>query len=156
MSEHTIALCARTEEHVRFFFAATQNPLIRAHMPLKAQTAEEALADFRHTQLPGADSFGRTIYLDGRYIGDIWCYCMNLAGNPQAMLSYCLFDPTVWNRGIATEAVGQFLRLLDGLFGIRRVGAFTFLANAASVRVLEKNGFTLAEQPEPGSGYFVR
>lgn len=102
-------------------FAAAQNPRIRAHMVLKAQTAEEALADFRWTQLPGADSFGRTIYLDGRYIGDIWCYCMNLADNPQAIA--CLIPPS----GIAALRPGAWASSCACLTGASASGAWARL-----------------------------
>lgn len=151
-----ITLRERTEQHVRIFFEQAQRPDIKSVLPLRAQTVDEALADFRQTLLPGAASYGRTIYLDDAYVGDIWCYCIAPADDPQAMLSYCVFDRTVQNRGVATQAVALFLSELSSRFGLNRIGAFTFLTNPASVRVLEKNGFILAEIPEPGSGYFTR
>lgn len=151
-----ITLRERTEQHVRIFFEQTQRPDIQSVLPLRAQTVDEALADFRQTLLPGAASYGRTIYLDDAYVGDIWCYCIAPADDPQAMLSYCVFDRTAQSRGVATQAVALFLSELSSRLGLNRIGAFTYLTNPASVRVLEKNGFILAEIPEPGSGYFTR
>ena len=151
-----ITLRERTEQHVRIFFEQAQRPDIQSVLPLRAQTVDEALADFRQTLLPGATSYGRTIYLDDAYVGDIWCYCIAPADDPQAMLSYCVFDRTAQNRGVATQAAALFLSELSSRFGLNRIGAFTYLSNPASVRVLEKNGFILAEIPEPGSGYFTR
>ena len=150
-----VALRDRTEEHAAHFFAAAQSPEIKAVLPMKAQTLAEALADFRKTQEPGATSFGQTIYLNGQYVGDIWCYCMDPDGDPQAMLSYCVFASSARGKGVATRAAALFLQLIAQRFGIRRVGAFTYLFNTASIRVLEKNGFLLAET-EDSSGYYVR
>jgi [ribosomal protein S5]-alanine N-acetyltransferase len=44
-------------------------------------------------------------------------------------------------RGLATAAVGEMARLAFGSFGLHRVQAATLLHNAASQRVLERNGF---------------
>lgn len=155
----TVTLDRRTEETVAIYFERARQPAIRSSLPQRAQTLEEALADYRRTQEPGARSYGRTIRADGRYVGDVWCYGMDPAGDPQAMVSYCVFDQSLWGRGIATRALGLFLEEIRERFGLARVGAFTFVANAGSVRVLEKNGFRLAESlVEDGveSGYYLR
>jgi len=49
------------------------------------------------------------ILVNGVYIGDIWYYCIDLDDEPNAILSYCIFEKACWNRGIATEAVKLFL-----------------------------------------------
>lgn len=141
----TITLGERTAETVAIYFEKTRSPAIRKTLPQKAQTLEEALADFRRTQEPGAQSFGRTVYADGKYVGDVWCYCMDPVDDPQAMVSYCVFEPELWGRGAATEALGLFLAEIRERFALERVGAFTFADNTASIRVLEKNGFRLEE-----------
>lgn len=154
-----VRLGDRTAETAAVYFKRTRSPAIRKTLPQKAQTLEEALADFHKTQSPGANSFGRTIYAGGRYVGDVWCYCMDPAGDPQAMVSYCVFEQALWGRGIASEALGLFLEEIRERFALERVGAFTFLENTGSIRVLEKNGFRLAESfTEDGveSGYYVR
>jgi len=141
-----ITLGARTEESVAVYFEKARTELIRRTLPQKAETLDEALADFRRTQCPGATSFGRTILAGNRYIGDVWCYAMDAGDEPQAMISYCVFEPECWNRGAATQALHLFLAEVRGLFGLRVFGAFTYAANAASRRVLEKNGFTMRER----------
>ena len=149
----------RTEKTAAVYFAMSRSPAIRRMLPQKAQSLEEALADFRKSQEPGADSFGRTIYAGGQYVGDIWCYCMDLRGDPQAMVSYCVFEQELWGRGIASAALGLFLEEIRERFGLERVGAFAFLENTGSIRVLEKNGFRLAESfSEDGaaSGFYLR
>ena len=154
-----ITLGQRTAETVAVYFEQTRSPAIRKTLPQKAQTLEEALADFRRTQEPGADSFGRTIYADGQYVGDVWCYCIDPDGDPQAMVSYCVFAQELWGWGVATEALGLFLEEVRERFGLERIGAFTFAENTGSIRVLEKNGFRLMESlVEDGveSGYYLR
>jgi len=141
-----IELRARTESHVRTYFARTQDPEIQAMIPQTAKTVEEAVAQFEKTLLPGATSFGRTVYADGAYVGDVWCYCIDLQENPNAMISYCIFDKALWGKGVATEAVKQFLEESLSRFGLKSVGAFAYCDNAASIRVLEKNGFEKREE----------
>ncbi len=155
----TITLGDRTEATAEVYFRRSRVPAIQRVLPQKAQTVEEALADFYETQKPGANSFGRTIYADGQYIGDVWCYCIDPAGDPQAMVSYCVFEQALWGRGAATEALRLFLEEIRERFGLERIGAFTFAGNTGSIRVLEKNGFRLQESfVEDGveSGYYLR
>lgn len=154
-----ILLGERTAETAAVYFARTRGPAIQRALPQRARTLEEFLEDFRKSREPGADSFGRTILADGKYVGDVWCYGMDPSGDPQAMVSYCVFEQALWGRGAATEALELFLEELRERFGLERIGAFTFASNAGSIRVLEKNGFRLAEAfTEDGaeSGYYFR
>ena len=120
--------------------------MIRKVLPQKAQTVEEALADYERTLLPGSSSFGRTIWVDGRYMGDIWCYGIDREQIPEAMISYCLLETNCWGRGIATKTVQLFLEEIVELYGFNSIGAFTFAENIASCRVLEKNEFVMQEE----------
>ena len=152
-----IELRERTEEHVRIYFERTRDEEIRKLCPQKAQTAEEAVRDFQETLKPGAGSFGRTVYADGKYAGDIWLYCIGEEDGPDAMLSFCLFEKRLWGCGIMTEAARLFLEETKKRFSLKAVGAFTFMENYGSVRVLEKNGFSLRErffENERESGYY--
>ena len=154
-----VSLGERTEENAAVYFERTRSAAIQRFLPQRAQTLEEALADFRKTREPGAESFGRTIQADGRYVGDVWCYCMDRSGDPQAMVSYCVFETALWGHGIAARALGLFLEEIRERFGLERIGAFTFTANQGSVRVLEKNGFRLAEtlvEDGTASGYYTK
>ena len=152
-----VSLHQRTEAHVRTYFQRTQDVEIKEMLPSSAETVEDALAMFRHTQEPGADSFGRTVYADGVYVGDVWCYGIQQEEAPNAMLSYCLFDKACWGKGIATEAVRLFLAEIKARYAVNSVGAFAYADNAASLRVLEKNGFVCVEEFEEDgrrSGYW--
>jgi len=142
----TIQLGNRSAGTVRIYFEKAQAPAIKAVLPQKAQTVEEALKDYYDSLLPGASSFGKTILADGAYIGDIWCYCIDPHSEPNAMLSFCIFDEKYRSRGIMTEAVSLFLSEACARYGLKTVGAFTFSDNPASSRVLKKSGFTLAEE----------
>lgn len=141
-----IELKPRTAETAALYFEKANTPAIRAVLPQKARTLAEALADFEQTQLPGATSYGRTIHINGRYIGDIWCYRIDKSQEPNAMISYCIFERGYYGKGIATEALRLFMAEIRSKFGLKSLGAFTFLSNAASIRVLHKNGFTLREE----------
>jgi len=57
--------------------------------------------------------------------------------------------PEAWGRGLATEAVAAFLAWGATGLGLRRATARTMVPNAASARVLEKNGFVRGDL-EPG------
>lgn len=140
-----ISLGVRREHHAIAFWHAAQNESIRRMLPLSASSPEEAAAQWRAAQAPGASSYGRIILADGRYIGDVWCYCIDTAGQPQAMLSYCIIDPSMHGRGVATQAVQLFLEEIAERFSIRTVGAFTFADNMPSIRVLEKCDFVRQE-----------
>ncbi len=140
-----ITLSPRTEEAVKIFFAAAQKPEIKAFLPLKAKSVDEALEDYRETLLPSAASFGRIIKADGIYIGDVWCYCIDNNEIPNAMLSFCIFDTSYWRKGIASKAVSLFLKEAADRYELSSVGAFTYSDNLPSIGVLEKNGFSLVD-----------
>lgn len=141
-----VCLGKRTEETAALYFQRTNNAVIRKNLPQKAKTVEEAVEDYRQTLLPGASSYGRIILADGRYVGDVWCYCMNPNETPNAMLSFCVFETLCWGRGVATEAVKLFIGEITERFHIATLGAFAFSDNMGSIRVLEKNGFRVAEE----------
>lgn len=140
-----VELRERTEQHARVYFEKAQDPEIRAMLPQSVTTLEQALENYRKTLLPGATSYGRTIYADGVYVGDIWCYGIDPAGEPGAMISYCIFEKSCWNLGVMSTALECFMTDIARRFRISSVGAFAYAANAASIRVLEKSGFTVRE-----------
>ncbi|MDE7249252.1 MAG: GNAT family N-acetyltransferase, partial [Lachnospiraceae bacterium] len=141
-----ICLGNRTADTVKIYFEKAKRPEIKAVLPQKAQTVEEALEDYRETLLANAKSYGKIIIADGNYIGDIWCYGIDVNEEPNAMLSFCIFEKEYWSRGIATEAVALFLQEIKTKYEFNTIGAFSFADNFASIRVLEKNGFTVLEE----------
>lgn len=141
-----VELRERTEQHVRIYFERAQDPEIRAVLPQRATTVEEALEDYRNSIKPGSGSFGRTIYADDSYVGDIWCYGLGQGTDPDAMVSYCVFDKSCWNHGIATKALRCFLDEIKAKFDLKMIGAFTYADNKASIAVLRKNVFQEQER----------
>ena len=141
-----IELRERTETHVRIQYEKIRDPEIWAMIPMTDKTLDQAIADYEKTLLPDATSFGLTIYADGVYVGDVWCYCIDPEEEPNAMVGYCLLEKTLWGRGIATEALKQFLEIAVPRFGLKTVGGIAYCANHASLRVLEKNGFVKKEE----------
>ena len=137
-------LCKRTKENVIVFYYKTEEKEIRERFPKSVSSVEEALLQFENGKKE-KQSYGKTIYVGERYIGDIWCYGIHQEEEIDAMLSYCIFEKEFWNRGIATAVVKQFLKEIMERFQIKRVGAFTYASNRASIRVLEKNQFQMQE-----------
>ena len=140
-----IELRERQEEHVRIYFEKVQSETVNRFLPLSSRTLEDAVTEYEKTLLPNATSFGRVIYADGEYIGDVWCYALG-EEDPDAMLSFCVFEPLLWGRGIMTEAVSLFLDEITDRFFLKVIGAFAYADNVASHRVLLKNGFVLRER----------
>ena len=140
-----IELRERTPDHVRIYFERVQDPEIQQYLPRTVTSIQQALAGFENTQKPGATSYGRTIYADGDYVGDVWCYGIDLLETPQAMVSYCIFDKSYWGKGVMSRAFALFLSDISKRYGISHIGAFSFSRNIASVCVLEKNGFRILE-----------
>jgi RimJ/RimL family protein N-acetyltransferase len=75
----------------------------------------------------------RTILVDGQVAGSVLCHPWG--GEPE--LSYWL-GREFWGRGIATKALELFLDVVR----VRPLFARVAKDNTASIRVLEKNGFT--------------
>ena len=73
-----IQLKERTQETVAIYFEKAQNPKIKKSLPQKAQSLEEAVNDYKKTLLPGAISYGKTIWGDEIYVGDSYKCCRNL------------------------------------------------------------------------------
>ena len=141
-----IELRERTENHVRIQYEKIRDPEIWAMIPMTEKTLEQTIADYEKTLLPGASSFGLTIYVDGAYAGDIWCYCIDPAEEPNAMIGYCLLEKALWGKGVATEALRQFLEIAVPRFDLKTVGGIAYCDNAGSLRVMEKNGFAKIEE----------
>ena len=77
----------------------------------------------------------RTILADGAVVGSVLCHAWG--GEPE--ISYWL-GREFWGKGIATTALALFLDVVD----VRPLFARVAKDNAASIRILEKNGFELS------------
>jgi len=141
-----ITLRERNRQHVQIYFQKTRDEEIQRMIPGGAKSLEDALALYEASTQKGATSYGRTIYCDDDYIGDIWCYCLDIEANPNAMLSFCIFEKAYCYKGIATIAVSLFIEEISEKFRVISLGAFLYTNNTGSMRVLEKNGFAVKER----------
>ena len=66
-----ITLQERTADYVRIYFERTQDDQIDRMLPRSVNSLDQALENFAQTKLLDAKSYGKTIYADDRYIGDI-------------------------------------------------------------------------------------
>ena len=78
--------------------------------------------------------------VDGHAAGSIGLVCGSDVYRLSAEIGFWL-GQEYWGRGIMTEAVGAFTRHEFAQLGIVRIYAHVFEGNAASMRVLEKNGY---------------
>lgn len=122
-----IELRAREKWHVRVFWERSQDPEIKKFFPSGTESLQE-----------DATSYGRVIYYKGRYVGDIWCYCIQ---DKTAMLSIVIFEKECWGQGIAAVVTRMFLHEIFAKYGLDRIGAFTYSANTRVIGLLEKVGF---------------
>lgn len=86
----------------------------------------------------------KTILYEGQVAGNLVCF-----GEPgERMVGYWIGKP-FWGKGIATRALGSFLQIVKE----RPLYAHVATHNLASLRVLEKCGFTrYGEASEPVEG----
>ncbi len=144
----TIQLADRTAEHVRMFWEKTQDEEIERLFPFSRGTVDDALHQFEQAQLPGAASYGQVVLLDGRYVGDVWCYGIDELEEKQAFVSIVLFDKGCWGQGVGAEALGQFCSLVFNRYRVDKLCAFAYKANTRSDRLLKRIGFVEMEEFE--------
>ena len=128
------------------YFERTKDPDIERMFPRSVLTREQAIANFQASLLPDADSFGQTIWADGEYVGDIWCFCIDRSQQPNAMLSLCLFAKERWGQGIGSRAMQLFLPMVTERFRLQSIGAFVYSDNLPSLHLLQKNDFVVQER----------
>jgi len=140
-----IILDARTKEHVQTFWERTQDEEIKRLFPFSTKSLEDALQLFERSQLEGATSYGKVIYCDGQYIGDVWCYGIDEDNEKMAMLSIVIFEKAQWGKGIGVKAAEAFVEEVFDKFNIEKLGAFTYSINYGSIGLLKKLGFVEVE-----------
>ncbi len=78
------------------------------------------------------------IEINGKAVGGASIFRIH---DHKAEIGYWL-GKAYWGKGIMTEAVNEIVKFGFGTLGLRRIYAHTFTFNQASIRVLEKAGFT--------------
>jgi RimJ/RimL family protein N-acetyltransferase len=87
----------------------------------------------------------RAVVLNGKVAGNIGSW----EQDGRRQIGYWI-GMEYWGKGVATKAVSAFLRQV----GTRPLYAHVAKHNVASLRVLQKCGFTLVEEERPGPGQF--
>src|SRR3954454_19947593 len=115
------------------FFAHQRDPIAVALVAFRSR--DRAAFDQHWEKLLADDScLKKTIVADGQVAGNIGSWL----SDGKRKTAYWI-DRALWGRGIATGAVSAFLRLEQ----TRPLHAGVATHNAASIRVLQKCGFTL-------------
>lgn len=95
--------------------------------------------------LVNPSGIARTVLVDGAVAGNILSWADE---DGRRLVGYWI-GREYWGRGVASAALAEYLRDVEE----RPIHAFVAAHNIGSRRVLEKNGFVLAEhQPEPHEG----
>lgn len=81
-----IILKKRTSDHIVVFWNKTQDEEIKTLFPINSESLEESLILFEESLKETASSYGKVIYFEGKYIGDIWCYSIDEKSEKMAML----------------------------------------------------------------------
>src|SRR6476659_601789 len=119
-------------------FEHQRDPVAVALVAFKSRDADAFAAHW--AKLLADDSLlKKTVLVDGQVVGHIGSW----TADGKREIGYWI-DRAFWGRGIATEALSAFLRLEQ----TRPLHAGVAKHNAASIRVLQKCGFTLLAPEE--------
>ena len=157
----TDRLLFRQHEHADIddYCAMEMDPDVRRYVGGKPRSREEAEKRFLPglVRAPNDLAMWATIYKpENKYIGRCGIYPhFNQDGNPiagEASLGLYIAKP-YWGRGLATEAGHAFIDFGFNKLNIKRIVTSIQAGKDASIRVIEKLGFTLEyfEQGNPRS-----
>ena len=119
---------------------------------------EETLGEFIRMTAENADPLFITWYWvwdDPAEEGRVLVGSGGIASSPvpgTVLIGYSVLEE-FQRRGYATEAVHHIITTAFSLPGVRRIMATTYPDLAASIRVLEKNGFVSAGETPAGEGF---
>ncbi len=103
--------------------------------------AEEHAAGYIAHVLKRSEIMSYAIDVEGAAVGSISLRRGDDIERYTAELGYWLGEE-FWGRGIVSEAIRQVTKIGFAVHGLIRIFAVPFARNAASCRVLEKNGYT--------------
>ena len=90
----------------------------------------------------GKEGVWRSICVDGQLVGSISVERKDDGSGAIGEIGYMILTP-FWSQGIGTEAVRQICEIAFRGLELHQIVGNVFPENAASARVLEKNGFLL-------------
>ncbi len=138
----------RELEHVKRFYEESKDVELQELFPFVENTLEETIDMYKASLEPDSTSYGRIICVDNRYIGDVWCYCIDEKEEKNCFLSIVIFDKLYWNKGLGARALEEFCQEITNRYAIDNICAFTYKHNVASIKTLEKVGFKCIEEFE--------
>lgn len=101
---------------------------------------EADAARFIAQYLEGKNVFARAIDVDGAFVGALTVHVGEGTESHCGELGYWI-GRAFWGRGIMRAAVGEFVPGAFEALGLERIAARVADGNAASMRILERNGF---------------
>ncbi len=127
------------ERDLPFFFEHQKDPISNqmAAFTSKDPTDRNQFNNHWYRTLADGNIIKRTIMLDNDVVGHVLSFEMF----GELEVTYWI-DRTHWGKGIATEALKEFLPLVP----IRPLYARAAKDNIGSIRVLEKCGFVIADE----------
>ncbi len=143
-----LSLKQRTLAHLKTFWEKSHDEEIERLFPFNRVSLHDEVERFQASLLPDAKSFGRVIYADEAYIGDVWCYNIDEAVEKSAFVSIIIFEKRYWGMGIGKEALNLFFALVFEKYAIDKLCAFTYKANVRSLGMLKDAGFHMVEEFE--------
>ncbi|WBW96323.1 GNAT family N-acetyltransferase [Oceanirhabdus sp. W0125-5] len=148
MSENALDINLKNREldNVKRFWNVSKDSELKKLFPFLDNTLEEAIDMYDKSLLPDATSYGKTIYVNDCYIGDVWCYCIDEKVERSCFLSIVIFDKNYWSKGIGAKVIHEFNEIIAKKYHIDKICAFTYKSNIASRRTLEKVGFKCLEE----------
>jgi RimJ/RimL family protein N-acetyltransferase len=123
------------ERDLPIFLAHQLDPVATAMGAFESREREPFMAHWAKV-LQDPNVTNRTIVLNGEVAGNIVCF----PEGQRELIGYVI-GREFWGRGVATAALLQFLTLIDR----RPLFAIVVAHNHASMRVLEKAGFSRCE-----------
>lgn len=147
-SIYNVHLEKRELNHVKRFWEISKDAELRKLFPFQDNTLEEAIEMYKESLLPDARSYGKTIYVEDEYIGDVWAYCIDENKEKNCFISVVIFNKAYWSKGIGAIALSEFNKIISCKYDINKICAFTYEFNIPSRKTLEKVGFKLIEEFE--------
>lgn len=128
-----------TEADLPIFFEHQREPEANRMAAFPAREHDAFMAHWRTKVLGNETGVARTIFFEGRVAGNI----VSWEGSGEREVGYWI-GKEFWGKGVATGALSQFVR--DHV-PVRPLYAHVAAHNVASIRVLEKCGFTISGEP---------
>ena len=125
-----------TDDDLHLFLAYEHDPEAVRRSRFSPRPRDAFLGHWRERILGDPDSLVRTVTVGGEAAGNVGSWT---AEDGRRFVGYWLGRP-YWARGVGTRALGLFLDLER----VRPLYADPFSGNTASVRLLERHGFTRA------------